>query len=73
MTENHQFRLASRCELLPYLISLPLGLSRKQAKDLLRFRAVTVQRKARVRHDTELGPNDVMTIVARKRMRDEAP
>jgi len=72
MTENHQFRVASRCELLPYLISLPLGLSRKQAKDLLRFRAVTVQRKARVRHDTELGPNDVVTIAVRKRVRDDA-
>jgi 23S rRNA pseudouridine1911/1915/1917 synthase len=72
MTEDHQFRVASRCELLPYLISLPLGLSRKQAKDLLRFRAVTVQRKARVRHDTELGPNDVVTIAVRKRVRDDA-
>ena len=67
MTEDHQFRVASRCELLPYLISLPLGLSRKQAKDLLRFRAVTVQHKARVRHDTELGANDVVTIAVRKR------
>ena len=72
MTEDHQFRVASRCELLPYLISLPLGLSRKQAKDLLRFRAVTVQRKAWVRHDTELGPNDVVTIVLRKRVRNDA-
>ena len=45
MTEDHQFRVAARCELLPYLISLPLGLSRKQAKDLLRSRAVTVARE----------------------------
>jgi len=72
ITDDHQFRVASRCELLPYLISLPLGLSRKQAKDLLRFRAVTVQHKARVRHDTELGPNDVVTIAVRKRVRDDA-
>ena len=72
MTEAHQFRVAFRCELLPYLISLPLGLSRKQAKDLLRFRAVTVQHKARVRHDTELGPNDVVTVVVGKRVRDDA-
>jgi 23S rRNA pseudouridine1911/1915/1917 synthase len=72
ITEDHQFRVGSRCELLPYLISLPLGLSRKQAKDLLRFRAVTVQRKVRVRHDTELGPNDVVTIAVRKRVRDDA-
>ncbi len=72
MTEDYQFRVASRCELLPYLISLPLGLSRKEAKDLLRFRAVTVERKVRVRHDTELGPNDVVTIAVRKRVRDDA-
>src|SRR6516164_3850708 len=72
MTEDHQFRVASRCELLPYLISLPLGLSRKQAKDLLRLRAVTVQHKGRVRHDTDLGPNDVVTIAVGKRVRDDA-
>jgi 23S rRNA pseudouridine1911/1915/1917 synthase len=72
MTEAHQFRVASRCELLPYLISLPLGLSRKQAKDLLRFRAVTVQHEVCVRHDTELRPNDVVTIVVRKQVRDDA-
>jgi 23S rRNA pseudouridine1911/1915/1917 synthase len=72
MTEDHQFRVASRCELLPYLISLPLGLSRKHAKDLLRFGAVTVQRKAPVRHDTELEPNDVVTIALHKRVRNDA-
>jgi 23S rRNA pseudouridine1911/1915/1917 synthase len=33
---------------------------------------VTVQRKVRVRHDTELGPNDVVTIAVRKRVRDDA-
>jgi len=32
MTEDHQFRVASRCELLPYLISLPLRLSRNMRK-----------------------------------------
>jgi 23S rRNA pseudouridine1911/1915/1917 synthase len=51
--------------------SLSLGLLLKQAKDLLRFR-VTVQRKARVRHDTELTPNEIVTIVVRKRVRDDA-
>jgi 23S rRNA pseudouridine1911/1915/1917 synthase len=70
MRQDHQFRVASRCKLLPYLISLPLGLSRKQAKDLLRFQAVTIQRKAWVRHDTELGPNDLVTIVVRRREPD---
>jgi 23S rRNA pseudouridine1911/1915/1917 synthase len=63
-TRDHQFSVSSRCELLPYLIGLPLGLSRKQAKDLLRFRAVTVKRIATVRHDTQLEPGDVVTIAA---------
>src|SRR5260370_42397414 len=72
MTESRQFRVRSRCELLPYLISLPIGLSHKRAKDLLRFGAVTVQSKARVRHDTELEPGDVVTIAKRKHWRDAA-
>lgn len=53
-------------------MSLPLGLSRKQAKDLFRFRAVTVQGKALVRHDTELEPGDVVTIAVRQQVRDAA-
>ena len=63
---NHEFSVASRCELLPYLLTLPLGLSRKEAKDLLRFRAVSVRRVASVRHDTQLEPGDVVTIAAGK-------
>jgi len=69
---NHQFSVASRCELLPYLMTLPLGLSRKQAKDLLRFRAVTVKRLATVRHDTPLEPGDVVTIAAGKQVPAES-
>jgi len=69
---NHQFSVASRCELLPYLMTLPLGLSRKQAKDLLRFRAVTVKRLATVRHDTPLEPGDVVTIAAGKQLPAES-
>jgi 23S rRNA pseudouridine1911/1915/1917 synthase len=61
---DRQFRVSSRCELLPYLLSTPLGLSRKEAKDLLRFKAVTVKRVAIVRHDTQLVPGDVVTIAA---------
>ena len=69
---DHQFSVASRCELLPYLMTLPLGLSRKQAKDLLRFRAVTVKRMATVRHDTPLEPGDVVTIAAGKQLPAES-
>ena len=65
---DRRFQVASRCDCLPYLIGLPLGLSRKQAKDLLRFRAVTVKGKATVRHDTELAPGDVVTIAARRQV-----
>ena len=67
-TRDHQFSVSSRCELLPYLLGLPLGLSRKQAKDLLRFRAVTVKRITTVRHDTRLEPGDVVTIAAGKQI-----
>src|SRR5690242_6553567 len=63
--KNRQFRVASRCELLPYLMQPPLGLSRKQVKQLLRFRAVTVNGKATARHDTELVAGDLVTIAAR--------
>jgi 23S rRNA pseudouridine1911/1915/1917 synthase len=67
-TRDRQFTVSSRCELLPYLLSLPLGLSRKQAKDLLRFRAVTVTRVPAVRHDTQLEPGDVVAITAGKQV-----
>jgi 23S rRNA pseudouridine1911/1915/1917 synthase len=67
-TRDHQFSVSSRCELLPYLLRIPLGLSRKQAKDPLRFRAVTVKRLTTVRHDTQLEPGDVVTIAAGKQI-----
>jgi 23S rRNA pseudouridine1911/1915/1917 synthase len=69
---DSRFHVTSRCELLPFLIGLPVGLSRKHAKDLLRFRAVTVKGKGKVRHDTELTPGDVVTIAARKQITDAA-
>jgi 23S rRNA pseudouridine1911/1915/1917 synthase len=65
---DHRFSVESRCELLPYLLTLPLGLSRKAAKDLLRFRAVTVTRMTTVRHDTPLEPGDVVTIASGKQI-----
>lgn len=68
LSRDHQFSVSSRCELLPYLLNLPLGLSRKAAKDLLRFRAVTVSRMTTVKHDTQLEPGDVVTIAAGKQV-----
>jgi 23S rRNA pseudouridine1911/1915/1917 synthase len=67
-TRAHRFVVSSQCELLPYLLSLPLGLSRKQAKDFLRFRAVSVTRMTTLRHDTQLEPGDVVTIAAGKQV-----
>jgi 23S rRNA pseudouridine1911/1915/1917 synthase len=69
---DHQFTVASRCELLPYLLTLPLGLSRKAAKDLLRFRNVKVQRVPIVKHDTRLEPGDVVTISSGKQLPAES-
>jgi 23S rRNA pseudouridine1911/1915/1917 synthase len=67
-TRDHRFSVSSRCELLPYLLTLPLGLSRKAAKDLLRFRAVSVTRMTTVKHDTQLEPGDVVTIASGKQI-----
>jgi 23S rRNA pseudouridine1911/1915/1917 synthase len=69
---DHQFSVDSRCELLPYLLTLPLGLSRKAAKDLLRFRAVTVKRVPAVKHDTQLQPGDIVTIAPGKQIPAES-
>lgn len=72
MTPDRQFRVESRCELLTWLTEPPAGLSRKHAKTLLRFGAVTVRNRANVRHDTGLEPGDLVTIsvAARKRIAD---
>ncbi len=72
-SSERQFRVASASELLPWLISLPLGLSRKEAKDLLRFRSVQVQNRKTVRHDTRLQVGDVVTIALGHNPRDAAP
>lgn len=42
-SERSRWRVEFRCELLPWLLGSPLGLSRKRAKDLLRFRAIHVE------------------------------
>ncbi|HLX05100.1 MAG TPA: RluA family pseudouridine synthase [Candidatus Binatus sp.] len=67
-SRDHRFSVSSRCELLPYLLTLPLGLSRKAAKDLLRFRAVSVSQRTTVKHDTQLEPGDVVTIASGKQV-----
>jgi 23S rRNA pseudouridine1911/1915/1917 synthase len=70
MTPDRQFRVDSGAELLPWLIGPPANLSRKRAKDLIRFGAVTVQHKRNLRHDTRLEPGDLVTIATTKRSRD---
>jgi 23S rRNA pseudouridine1911/1915/1917 synthase len=65
MTPGRKFRVASRGQLLPYLMGPAVGLSRKRAKDLLRRSMVFVTRKESVKHDTELSPGDTVTIAAR--------
>ena len=70
LTPDRQFRVESRCELLNYLLGPPAVLSRKEAKQLLRFGAVTVQHRQNVRHDTKLQPGDLVTISTAKRRPD---
>src|SRR5579863_1935872 len=64
--KGREFHVGSECELLPYLISLPLGLSRKQAKNLLRFHLVQIGNRTTVRHDTKLRAGDIVTIALGK-------
>jgi 23S rRNA pseudouridine1911/1915/1917 synthase len=64
--ERQQFKVDEKCELLPYLLTLPLELSRKRAKDLIRFGAVTTSRHLPARHDTRLEPGDIVTIAMGK-------
>src|SRR5271166_6084911 len=72
MTDKREFHVASECELLPFLLGPPIGLSRKQAKDLLKFQAVAVRGKTRVRHDTLLAPGDIVEIAARRQVGDQS-
>jgi 23S rRNA pseudouridine1911/1915/1917 synthase len=72
MTERREFHVASRCELLPFLLGPPVNLSRKQAKDLLRFHAVAVRGKTHVRHDTSLAPGDVVEIASGRQVDDRS-
>jgi 23S rRNA pseudouridine1911/1915/1917 synthase len=59
------FHVAARCELMEFLLARPLGLSRKQAKELLKFQSVSVRGRARVRHDTMLEAGDIVELATR--------
>ncbi len=65
MPRDVVYQVDSRCELLAYLVSQQPAHSRKRAKELLRFGAVTVLGKKNVRHDTQLEPGDVVSIAVR--------
>lgn len=54
MIKEQTFRVEQPADLLPFLLGLPLRLSRKDAKNLLRFRTVSVPGVAHPRHDTQL-------------------
>jgi len=73
MSGRREFHVASECELLPFLLGLPIGLSRTQAKDLLKFQSVAVRGKTRVRHDTQLARGDVVEIASGRPVDDRTP
>jgi 23S rRNA pseudouridine1911/1915/1917 synthase len=54
VSKEKSFRVRQPIELLPFLLSLPEGLSRKDAKNLLRFKAIAVPGVPSPRHDTPL-------------------
>ena len=54
MHKEKIFTVSEPCTLLPFLLALPGGISRKDAKNLLRFKAVAVPGVAAPVHDTPL-------------------
>jgi 23S rRNA pseudouridine1911/1915/1917 synthase len=72
MTKRREFHVGFESELLPFLLGLPMRISRNQAKDLLKFQAIAVRGKARVRHDTLLAPGDVVEFVSGRRPDDRS-
>jgi 23S rRNA pseudouridine1911/1915/1917 synthase len=60
------YRVNQSTELLPFLLALPERLSRKDAKNLLRFKAVAVSGVPSPRHDTPLRPGMEIRIAAGK-------
>jgi 23S rRNA pseudouridine1911/1915/1917 synthase len=64
LTRQGRFRIERPSQLLKALLEAPLGLSRTEAKRLLRFRAISVNGRSPVRHDTLVAPGDIVTISA---------
>src|SRR5580765_199736 len=60
------YRVGQPMELLPFLMSLPDGLSRKDAKNLLRFKAVAIAGVPAPRHDTPLRTGTEVRIATGK-------
>jgi 23S rRNA pseudouridine1911/1915/1917 synthase len=54
VSKEKTYRVRQSMELLPFLLSLPEGLSRKDAKNLLRFKAIAIPGVPAPRHDTPL-------------------
>ncbi len=54
MSKEKTYRVRQSMELLPFLLTLPEGLSRKDAKNLLRFKTIAIPGVPAPRHDTLL-------------------
>jgi len=65
--------VATEVELLPFLLGPPLELSRKRAKELIRFGAVSVAGRTHLRHDTRLAAGDIVTIAKGLNLRPGTP
>ena len=72
MSDQREFPVATRCALIDFLLAPPVSLSRKRAKDLLKFRTVMVRGKSRVRHDTVLEPGDIVALAPRRNLDDRS-
>lgn len=66
MPKEKTYRVSQPMELLSFLLSLPDHLSRKDAKNLLRFKAVAVPGVPAPRHDTPLRAGMEIRIAAGK-------
>lgn len=66
MPKEKTYRVSQPTELLSFLLSLPDQMSRKDAKNLLRFKAVAVPGVPAPRHDTPLRPGMEIRIATGK-------